>query len=134
MRIEEPADDSTTGDESVELSTRQPSGTGGASLNRNSTVGIVFKGFFPSTEVETFAEQSSYGLTQLVGEMGGTIGLFLGFSFLSIHVGIEAVTMAVAWALYKAKPVTKRGDLAWIVTRMGKSRPSTPKTLLDRIN
>jgi hypothetical protein len=81
----------------------------------------VFRGYFPSSEVETLVEQWSYDVTQMIGEMGGSIGLFLGFSFLSIYSGIEIVCMAIAAAIYRAKPISKRGDLAWIKGNRGVS-------------
>jgi hypothetical protein len=56
--------------------------------------------YFPSNEVETFTEQWSYDLTQLIGEMGGSIGLFLGLSFLSLFVGLEVAFRAVANAVH----------------------------------
>ncbi len=77
----------------------------------------MFRGYFPSSEVETLVEQWSYDVTQMIGEMGGSIGLFLGFSFLSIYSGIEIVCMAIAAAIYRAKPISKRGDMAWIIKR-----------------
>ena len=50
---------------------------------------LIVTMYFPSNEVETFTEQWSYDLTQLIGEMGGSIGLFLGLSLLSVVAGFE---------------------------------------------
>ena len=85
-------------------------------------IGTVIRGYFPSAEVETITENWSYELTQLIGEMGGSIGLFLGFSFLFIYTGTEVVWLAITRALYKAKPVVNRGDMTWI--KSGKMKPA----------
>ena len=83
-------------------------------LRRGGAIAAIIRGYFPSAEVETITENWSYELTQLIGEMGGSTGLFLGFSFLFIYTGIEIVWVAITKALYKAKPVPKSGDMTWI--------------------
>ena len=44
---------------------------------------------FNRTHVET--EQLIYPLTSLVAEFGGTLGLFIGFSFMAIWDGLQYV-------------------------------------------
>ena len=41
--------------------------------------------YFSSREVEVLVEKESYDLYQMVGELGGCIGLFLGVSIISIY-------------------------------------------------
>ena len=47
----------------------------------------------PATRVQT--EVILYTATSYVAEFGGTLGLFLGFSFMSLWDGVEAMVNAV---------------------------------------
>ena len=42
------------------------------------------------------SEELLYSLPSLVAEVGGILGLFLGFSFMAIWEGVETLTDAVA--------------------------------------
>ena len=41
-------------------------------------------------------EELLYSLSSLVAEVGGLLGLFLGFSFMAVWEGMETLTDAVA--------------------------------------
>ncbi|CAG0886790.1 unnamed protein product [Darwinula stevensoni] len=41
--------------------------------------------YFPSMEVEVLEEQWSYDILEMLGELGGSLGIMLGFSLLSIY-------------------------------------------------
>ena len=49
------------------------------------------------------SEELLYSLPSLVAEVGGILGLFLGFSFMAIWEGVEALTDAVAKRFTKQK-------------------------------
>ncbi|CAG0894959.1 unnamed protein product [Darwinula stevensoni] len=53
----------------------------GDSGNRSALVHV----YFPSREVEVLVEHESYDLNQMVGELGGCVGLFLGVSLVSVY-------------------------------------------------
>ena len=52
--------------------------------------GIMLWNTSPMTLVET--EELLYGLSSFIAEVGGTLGLFLGFSFMAVWDGIEGIT------------------------------------------
>ncbi|CAG0894958.1 unnamed protein product [Darwinula stevensoni] len=45
----------------------------------------VLKIYFPRRQVEVLVEKEAYDSTQMVGELGGCVGLFLGFSLVSVY-------------------------------------------------
>ncbi|CAG0890777.1 unnamed protein product [Darwinula stevensoni] len=45
--------------------------------------------YFPSMEVEVLEEQWSYDILEMLGELGGSLGIMLGFSLLSIYDLLE---------------------------------------------
>ena len=53
----------------------------------------------PLTLVET--EELLYGLSSFIAELGGTLGLFLGFSFMAIWDGMEEITKIFAKQIQK---------------------------------
>ena len=46
-----------------------------------STSDIEFFWIFPSTVIEVHSEYLIYDMTGLIGSIGGSLGLFVGFSF-----------------------------------------------------
>ena len=52
--------------------------------------GLVLWNTSPFTLVET--EELLYGLSSFIAEMGGILGLFLGFSFMAIWDSLEGMT------------------------------------------
>ena len=52
--------------------------------------GLLLWNTSPFTLVET--EELLYGFSSFVAEVGGTLGLFLGFSFMAIWDGMEDIT------------------------------------------
>ena len=56
---------------------------------------VTFTSVAPDTRVQT--EVILYPVTSYVAEFGGTLGLFLGFSFMSLWDGVEATVSAVKW-------------------------------------
>ena len=56
--------------------------------------GLILWNTSPFTLVET--EELLYGLSSFIAEVGGTLGLFLGFSVMAIWDGMEEVTNLIA--------------------------------------
>lgn len=52
-------------------------------------------------------EQLIYPLTSLVAEFGGTLGLFLGFSFLTLWDKVLLMEGRISWKLHKETIVKK---------------------------
>ena len=55
----------------------------------NGEFGLMLWNTSPFTLVES--EELLYGLPSFIAEVGGTLGLFLGFSFMTIWDGIEDI-------------------------------------------
>jgi hypothetical protein len=68
-------------------------------LSDNLTKSRMFTGrvvlYWRTGNVEVIEDQYSYGFTQFVGELGGTWGLFLGVSIISVLELIEHLFKAV---------------------------------------
>ncbi|CAG0919351.1 unnamed protein product [Notodromas monacha] len=65
----------------------------------NRTNFVVIRGYFPSSEFESFTEQWSFDIIQLFGELGGNAGLLLGISVLSIYEGLEFLVLLFSGGL-----------------------------------
>ena len=57
--------------------------------SRNGEYGLMLWNTSPLVLVET--EELLYGLSSFIAEVGGILGLFLGFSFMTIWDGIEEI-------------------------------------------
>ena len=64
------------------------------------TYGYVLWNMSPYVLVET--ESLLYSIESLVAEFGGALGLFLGFSFMSLWDGLEVVTKILGKLLNKS--------------------------------
>ena len=59
------------------------------SLKKNSSLTMILWAVNYDISVET--EKLVYPLTSFVGDIGGTLGLFVGFSFMMVWDGMESV-------------------------------------------